>query len=163
MRRVWTALVTFLAGICGCSPSGETGGSSTAVAVPTQDASIEAATDRARATIEDFKKAMASPTPQQTDFAVKVELRANGAVHFVWLQQVACADSTFTGTLGPDASGMKHHKPGDAVTVVAGEVADWMYVENRKLVGGFSLRAIRDKLRGPQRDAFEKSMWFEFD
>ena len=49
------------------------------------------------------------------------------------------------------------------ISVPAEEVFDWMYVDNGKLVGGYSLRALRDKLSGKQREAFEKSMWFSFD
>lgn len=38
-----------------------------------------------------------------------------------------------------------------------------MYVEAGKLVGGFSLREIRDKLAGEAREQFERSMWFAFE
>ena len=36
-------------------------------------------------------------------------------------------------------------------------------MENEKLVGGFSLRAIRERLSGEARRQFEKSMWFRFE
>ena len=65
--------------------------------------------------------------------------------------------------LGADATAMKQHQPGQAITVDTSKIADWMYVESNKLVGGFTLRAIRDQLSGEQRAAFEKSMWFKFE
>ena len=134
-----------------------------AVAVPTEDAAIEAATQHARSTIDEFKEALAHPNPERSDFSVKVELHEDEGVHYLWLQQVTCTGSSFAGTLGPDASGMKRHKPGETITINAGDIRDWMYVENKELVGGFTLRAIRDKLRGEQREAFESSLWFAFD
>ena len=36
-------------------------------------------------------------------------------------------------------------------------------MENEKLVGGFSLRAIRERLSGEARRQFEKSTWFKFE
>jgi uncharacterized protein YegJ (DUF2314 family) len=42
-------------------------------------------------------------------------------------------------------------------------VEDWMYLEAGKLVGGFSSRAIRDRLAGEARKQFERSMWFAFE
>jgi uncharacterized protein YegJ (DUF2314 family) len=163
MGRIWTGIATFLGGLCGCGPTGDAGRSSVAVAVPTDDAVIDAATQHARSTIAEFKQALAHPKPAQSDFSVKVELPEDRGVHYLWLQQVTCSGSNFSGTLGSDASGMKDHKPGEAVTIAADQVCDWMYVENNKLVGGFTLRAIRDKLRGAQREAFEKSLWFAFE
>ena len=163
MERMWAAIVTFLARFCGCGPAGNPARNSVAVAVPTDDAAIEAATQHARSTIDEFKEALAHPNREQSDFSVKVELHEAGGVHYFWLKQVTCSGSSFAGTLGSDASGMKDHKPGEAITIAADEICDWMYVENEKLVGGFTLRAIRNKLRGAQRDAFERSLWFSFD
>ena len=67
------------------------------------------------------------------------------------------------GILGPEAVGLQCHSPGERVTIATGAIADWMFVENEKLVGGFSLRAIRDRLSGEARKQFENSMWFKFD
>ena len=163
MRRIWTALVTFLAEVCRCDLAGIAGHGSLAVALPMDDASLKAATQRARATVGDFIGTLAHPKPGQADFSVKIELRDDGVAHYVWLKQVAFSGSDFSGTLGPDTSGMKDHRPGEAITIAAREISDWMYTEDKKLAGGFTLRAIRDKLCGRQRAAFEKSLWFALD
>jgi hypothetical protein len=42
-----------------------------AVAVPTEDTTIEAASHQARATLDEFKKAIANTRPEQTDFSVR--------------------------------------------------------------------------------------------
>ena len=81
----------------------------------------------------------------------------------MWLQQIAFDGSNFSGVLGPDAGGLNGHSPGERVTISSREIADWMFVENEKLVGGFSLRAIRERLSGEARRQFEKSMWFKFE
>lgn len=69
----------------------------------------------------------------------------------------------FIGVLGSDVAGFKSCQVGQEVSVNESEVSDWMFVEDGKLVGGYTLRAIREQLRGQAREGFEKSMWFKFE
>lgn len=162
MRKLWSVAVAFLAGLCGCGPSGPTSSNGLAVAAPKDDPILEAATSKARTSLGDFTARLKVPTPSQSGFSVKVAIRAGG-VHYLWLQKITHQDGRFTGVLGPDARGLDPHYPGEMITVSAEEVFDWMYVDSGKLVGGYSLRALRDQLSGKQREAFEKSLWFSFD
>ncbi len=166
MRKLWSLFVGSLPILSGCQRSpldGSNQGSSLAVAVPTEDAAIEAATREARASLEGFIRPLSNPSPGQTDFSVKVPVREGAGTHYLWLQQIALDGSNFSGVLGPDAAGLNGHSPGERVTISSREIADWMFVENEKLVGGFSLRAIRERLSGEARRQFEKSMWFRFE
>ena len=106
---------------------------------------------------------LSHPSPGQTDFSVKVPVRAGDATHYLWLLQIAFDGSNFSGILGPDADGLKGHFPGERITIASREIADWMFVDDGRLAGGFSLRAIRERLRGKARTQFEKSMWFRFE
>jgi len=166
MRKLWSLLTGLLPILGGCQPSPVDGGkqgSSLAVAVPTEDGGIEAATRDARDSLDRFIRPLSHPGPGQSDFSVKVPLRESEATHYLWLQQISFDGSNFSGVLGPDAAGMKSHSPGERVRIASKEIADWMFVENKKLVGGFSLRAIRERLSGEARTQFEKSMWFKFE
>ncbi len=82
---------------------------------------------------------------------------------YLWLQRIAFDGSNFSGVLGPDAAGLERHSPGERITLSSSEIADRMFVDDEKLVGGFSLRAIRERLSGEARRQFEKSMWFRFE
>jgi uncharacterized protein YegJ (DUF2314 family) len=135
----------------------------TAVAVPRGDVIIEAASEKARASVSEFIETLAKPSANQSDFSVKVPIINAGTTHSVWLQHLSHDGSKFLGRLGPDVEGMSGHAPGDEITVAPKDIEDWMYVENGKLVGGYTLRAIRDQLSGPARENFERSMWFKFD
>ena len=166
MRKLWSLFVESLPVLSGYQRSpldGSNQGSSLAVAIPTEDAEIEAATREASASLEWFITPLSHPRPGQTDFSVKVPVREGTGTHYLWLQQIALDGSTFSGVLGPDAAGLNGHSPGDRITISSREVADWMFLENEKLVGGYSLRAIRERLSGEARRQFEKSMWFKFE
>jgi uncharacterized protein YegJ (DUF2314 family) len=166
MRKLWSLLARTLPILSGGHRSpldGSNQGSSLAVAVPTEDGAIEAATREARASLEGLIGPLSHLSPGQSDFSVKVPVREGEMTHYLWLQQIAFDGSNFSGGLGPDAAGLKGHFPGERVTISSGEIADWMFVENEKLVGGFSLRAIRERLSGEARRQFENSMWFRFE
>jgi uncharacterized protein YegJ (DUF2314 family) len=138
MRKLWSLLAGTLPIVGGCQRSPADGGnqgSSLAVAVPTEDPAIEAATREARASLEEFIKPLSHPSPGQTDFSVKVPVREGAGTHYLWLQQIAFDGSNFSGVLGPDAAGLNGHSPGEWVTIASREIADWMFVENEKLVG----------------------------
>jgi len=51
-------------------------------------------------------------------------------------------------------------KMGERASVEPSEISDWMYIENRKLVGGFTLRVLRDGMPAGERAEFDKSLPF---
>ena len=69
-----------------------------AVAVPTEDAAIEAATREARASLEGFTRQLSNPSPGQSDFSVKVPVRDGDATHYLWLQHVTFDGSIFSAS-----------------------------------------------------------------
>ena len=167
IRKLISVFASFLATSAGCSPNrpigDEVGGNPTAVVISGKDVAIQAAIKEARDTVEQFVRQLASPLPDQSDFSVKVPIQDGGGTHFLWLQDVSFHDGRFEGKLGPDAQGLAGVAPGRAVIVDRTAIEDWMYVSSGKLVGGFSLRAIRGQLSGKAREQFEKSMWFSLD
>lgn len=162
MRKLWPSFLAFVTALSGCS-QGDSGQRDLAVFVPADDRVVAAAVQQAHASLAQFTNALAHPKPTQSDFSVKVQINDDNFIHCVWLQEVTFSNSNFRGVLGADATAMKQHQPGKPISVPTSKISDWMYVESNKLVGGFTLRAIRDQLRGEQRAAFEKSMWFKFE
>jgi uncharacterized protein YegJ (DUF2314 family) len=155
--------MAFLAGLCGCGQATRSEPEYLAVAAPSEDVALEAATNRARQSLPEFTARLRDHSPQQTDFSIKVEVHDEDVIHYFWLQRVRYVEPHFTGVLGQDAVHWQNHRPGEVITVPADQVFDWMYVEDGKLHGGFSTRAIRSHLSGKQREAFDKTLWYSID
>jgi uncharacterized protein YegJ (DUF2314 family) len=68
--------------------------------------------------------------------------------------------TNFQGTIDNEPEMVKNVKNGQRVTVAPAEISDWMYVENRKLVGGETVRALRASLSPAERANFDKSVDF---
>ena len=56
---------------------------------------------------------------------------------------------SFQGTVNNEPEKVKTVKMGQKVTVAA-KISDWMYVENRKLVGGYTMRVLRSAYFQPR-------------
>jgi uncharacterized protein YegJ (DUF2314 family) len=129
------------------------------VEVPAADASLQMATQEAQRSLDHFTAAVQHPGSRQSNFQVKLAVEDG---HYVWLNQVEF-DGALSGVLGLDAAGLHPAGPGARVTVPARDVEDWMYAEDGKLVGGFSLRAIRARLTGEPRRTFEEGVGLRFE
>ena len=71
---------------------------------------------------------------------------------------------SFKGTVNDRPEKVTSVKPGQKLSVKPTEISDWMYVDhNRKLVGGYTLRALRDSLSDAARADFDRSKSFKVE
>jgi uncharacterized protein YegJ (DUF2314 family) len=54
-------------------------------------------------------------------------------------------------------------KIGDQATVDPESISDWMFVDNGKLVGGYTVRVLRDAMSAAEREEFDKSVPFKIE
>ena len=69
----------------------------------------------------------------------------------------------FQGTIDNDPELVKNVKLGQRMTVRPRDVSDWMYLNNRKLVGGLTILVLRDKMSPAERAEFDKNVPFKID
>ena len=81
----------------------------------------------------------------------------------MWLSPVNYDGRVFRGTVNNDPEMVKNVRSGQQASVEPSKLSDWMYVENGKLVGGYTLRALRDAMSPKERREFDKSVPFEID
>ncbi len=115
----------------------------------TDDPDIRAAMEKARATVGEFLAAVQKPAANQRQFMVRKAyptLEA-GRQQILWINQV-----TFDGTLLHGVADDKTATVGAGISLdgkVAfppSAIADWMFNEDGKAVGGFMLRALKKKM-----------------
>jgi uncharacterized protein YegJ (DUF2314 family) len=131
--------------------------------VSENDPKMNAAIDKARASVGTFIAALQSPKPGQTGFNVKKKFEDGGKVEHIWLDQVTYDGTNFEGIIANDPEMVKNVKVGQKATVAPAEVSDWMYIENGKLVGGETVRVLLEGLSPAERDKFKKSVDFSVE
>ena len=131
------------------------------VRVSADDARMNAAIVKARTTVEAFEAALRSPKQSQSHFSVNVRISdADGVEHF-WTSDVRYDGAVFHARIDNDPEVVKSVKLGQAVTVRPQDISDWMYVDHGVLVGGYTLRVIRDAMTPAERAELDKSLPFK--
>lgn len=128
--------------------------------VADDDPRMNAAMEKARGSVKSFIGALKSPKAGQSAFSIKMGFTDGGNTEHIWLTPVTYDGSKFTGTVNNEPEKVKSVKMGQKVTVAPDKISDWMYIENRKLVGGETLRVLRDALTPAERADFDKSVPF---
>jgi uncharacterized protein YegJ (DUF2314 family) len=145
----------------GCEPSG--GVADSVTFVEDDDPRMNAAIEKARATADSFIAALKAPKPGQAGFSVKMVFTAGDEGEHMWLAPVTYDGTQFHGTINNQPAIVKSVALGDEVSVAPAEISDWMYIDNGKLVGGETLRVLRDGLDADERAEFEKSLPFTME
>ncbi len=117
------------------------------------------ALQKAHATLPNFIKTLQKPKPSQSQFSIKCAVSDQGQKRHVWIDDITFDGKKFHGKLGNRLMD-KNTKPGNKVEVAPDGVSDWMYIENHKLIGGYTLRAMRDSLSPQEKKEFDKSLTF---
>jgi uncharacterized protein YegJ (DUF2314 family) len=158
-RSYWIMGIAALA-IAGC---GKKSPPDRVVNVKEDDPGMNAAIEKARSSVETFIPLLKSPKPGQTSFSVKMAFVDGENTEHMWLIPVTFDGKVFRGTINNDPEKVKNVKIGQKASVEPDKISDWMYVENRKLVGGFTLRVLRDGMSPAERAEFDKGLPFKID
>jgi uncharacterized protein YegJ (DUF2314 family) len=127
----------------------------------TEDDGMQAAVDEAKRTIQQFLDAFADPQPGQESFLVKVVFVESGQFEHVWVVDLDFSAQPLRGRVATEPA-LPGLELGQLVEFAAPQISDWMYIENGRLVGGFTTRVFRDRLNPEQRAAFDKAAPYEF-
>jgi uncharacterized protein YegJ (DUF2314 family) len=159
MRHV-TLLVIGLVLFLGC---GRRGREDKVVMVADDDPKMNAAIDKARQTVDTFIQALRKPKPSQSSFSVKMAIVDGEHTEHMWLDAVRFDGKKFHGTVNNDPNNVKNVKLGDKASIEPSLISDWMFVESGKLVGGYTIRVLRDGLSGKERKELDGSLPFTID
>jgi uncharacterized protein YegJ (DUF2314 family) len=133
-------------------------------AVTEEDEAMNLAIMKAKNTIAEFDKALESHNTAYVSFAVKKRYRttASGGEH-MWIGGIRVENGLYRGTVNNDAEQTTEVKYGDTVTVRKDEITDWMYLDNNVLKGGYTIRAIRNKMTKQERLKMDGELGFEIE
>jgi uncharacterized protein YegJ (DUF2314 family) len=154
------ALSVALAAASGCAePAREFDGETRLLRTDAGDDAMNAAVERARATVPELVARLEHAPPGLTYLGVKVRLGGHGDVReHIWLYDVTHTVGTITGKLVNDAQMFPEFRAGDVVRVEPREISDWMTVENGRACGGFTSRIMVAEMNAEERAAYFKEM-----
>jgi uncharacterized protein YegJ (DUF2314 family) len=126
-------------------------------------AAMHLAVKEARKTVGKFISALEHPSPGQEDFEIKKPFVQGSQVEHIWLSDVRFVDNVFQGRIDNQPRKITGLKLGEIVSVKANEISDWLYIDNGKLVGGYTVRVHYDELTPQQKQEFDRRADFRIE
>lgn len=121
-----------------------------------------AAVSNAQVTVPQFLRVFTNPAPNQARFKIKRPFGTQtGSEEHLWINDLRFDGTNFHGRLDNDPTELLTWKRGDAVTVLTNELSDWLYYEDGLMVGGFTLRIMRQSMTGKEAADFDREMKFK--
>lgn len=130
------------------------------VRVSGEDERMEWAIEKANHTLHYFKDCLSNPKSNQNYFSLKARIEDGQSIEHIWLGDPEYdAEGSFYGIVGNVPLSLKNVKLNDRVGVSAENISDWMIVEEGRLIGGYTIRALREAYPpGPERDEFDQQV-----
>jgi uncharacterized protein YegJ (DUF2314 family) len=100
------------------------------------------AVHQARRTVGVFIQAVQKPSPGQYDFQVKKPFRQGLVTEHIWLTKVTFSGNRFHGYVDNQPRKIKGLKFGQRVSVNPNEISDWAFIQNGRLIGGYTIRVL---------------------
>lgn len=127
------------------------------------DKAMDEAVHEALRTLGKFTTALTTPKSGQRGFAVKKRCTKGDKCEHLWLTAVRFDGRDLRGKVDNDPIELKTPRLGEEVTVQPEEITDWMYIENGRLVGGYTLRVYYSRLSTTEKQQFTKTMGFSLE
>jgi uncharacterized protein YegJ (DUF2314 family) len=129
--------------------------------VPSDHAAMHQAVTEARRTVSKFIAALKHPRAGEQDFEVKKPFIQGNQVEHMWLADVQFVGNRFQGRIDNEPRKIHGPKMGQLVSVDPNEISDWMYIDQGRLIGGYTIRARYNQLSPAQKQRFDSSADFK--
>lgn len=136
----WTMIAALALAGAGAPPAAAAE-QDTIVNVPADDAEMNAAKERGRATLPDFYRRLAAPAGDESDFMVKFDIDPSNAVEYVWATQLDRSRTPMTGVLTNQPVTTADRR-GDRVAIREADIIDWAYRRGGVVQGAFTQRVL---------------------
>lgn len=131
--------------------------------VADDDKAMDRAVGHAQRSLAFFMAAWRAKKPGDAMFEIKKGYVDGDKVEHLWISHLTYDGKTFHGKINNRPLDVKNVRLGQRVTVVAGEVSDWMFLKNGKLIGGFTTRVLYARLSAEDKALFDKEAEFKIE
>ncbi len=132
--------------------------------IPDEDERMNWAIEKAKLTLHYFEKCLQSPKPDQQYFSIKVKIKDDDKIEHIWLTDPNFdIEGNLFGIVGNEPLNLTNVKIDQEIGIDRKFISDWMIIENGRLIGGYTIRAIREVYRGKALKNLDKSLGMYID
>lgn len=151
--------ILILLGLVGCNTNQTTKtereGEPTIYSVTDNDSEMNEAISDASRTLDKFNAALTSSNPDYKYFALKTRFRTPSGGEHIWVSNITFKDNKYYGVVDNLPESTTDVKIGDTIQILSENISDWMYIDNQKLRGGFTIRLLRKRMTDQERKQFD--------
>ncbi|MFH6997300.1 YegJ family protein [Flavobacterium sp. FlaQc-57] len=125
------------------------------------DKEMTEAIKKANQSLADFNTALTNPKIEVKSLKVKFKNQQN--TEHIWLSNVEFKEGKYTGVLDNEPEYITDYKIGDTINVDNKNISDWMYIENGKLFGGYTIKVLRNRMSESERKQFDAESGMQID
>jgi uncharacterized protein YegJ (DUF2314 family) len=129
--------------------------------VKSTDKEMNAAIEKANQTLTNFNTALLNPEIEVKSLKVKFQNETD-AEH-IWLSDIEFKDGKYSGVLDNEPEYITEYKIGDKVNVDSKNISDWMYIDNGKLFGGYTIKVLRNRMSEDEKKQFDSESGMQID
>ena len=127
--------------------------------VRTADMEMNAAIARARDTLPTFWASYDAPKPSETGHSLKVRFPTRKGGEHIWMAEVKkLPNGTYSGRFANAPRDLPGKREGDLVEFAQGDISDWMFMRNGKIVGGETIKPLLKSMPKADADALRARM-----
>ena len=127
--------------------------------VRTADMEMNAAIARARDTLPTFWASYDAPKPSETGHSLKVRFPTRKGGEHIWMAEVQkLPNGTYSGRFANAPRDLPGKREGDLVEFAQGDISDWMFMRNGKIVGGETIKPLLKSMPKADADALRARM-----
>lgn len=123
--------------------------------LPTKDIEMHQVIVEANKTLYKFEDALKSNNRDYSYFALKSKFKSDNGVEYIWISDVTIKNDMYIGVIDNIPKSITYLHIGDTVELSKENISDWMYVDNNKLRGGYTIRLLRKRMSDSQRKQFD--------
>lgn len=125
----------------------------TIYSVESNDKEMNEAIKKANQTLSDFNRILSNPKIEVK--ALKVKFETPKGTEHIWLSFVEYKNGKYSGVLDNLPEYITEYKIGDKIEIDNNKISDWMYIENGKLFGGYTIKLLRNRMTESEKKQFD--------
>lgn len=134
----------------------ERNGEPTIYHVTNIDAEMNDAIKTANQTLDKFNEALKSGNPNFGYFALKTRFNSSNGGEHIWVSSITLKDNKYFGIVDNLPASTTDVKLDDTIEIKNANISDWMYIDNQKLRGGYTVRLLRSRMTEQERKQFDE-------
>ena len=127
------------------------------------DQEMNRAIELAGKTLNQFDSAFNNKNYDSGTIALKIKFPTENGFEHIWATQLSLENGTYFGVIDNLPNNAKDVQLGDKIKINKDEITDWMFGRNGKLVGGYTIRTIRNRMTEQEKIDFDAGFPLRID